>query len=83
MASDVFRYAVLKNEGGVYLDIDQLVNDYDLNLHKFDFVGYSNTYSGVPSLETSFMASIPHHPIVSLMLADIIHIKYGKGNKVF
>ena len=66
-AADLFRLFIVYNEGGVYLDFDQIIYEYDIALHKFDFVGYSTPYHEKYLLiEMSYIAGIAGHPAPGL-----------------
>ena len=66
MASDLARFLVLHDLGGMYLDFDQILYEYDERLNpSFDFVTYlTDEFSfGYRIAETSFIMSKPRHPI--------------------
>ena len=65
-ASDLARFLVLHDLGGLYLDFDQILFEYDERLNpSFDFVTYlTDEFSfGYLIAETSFIMSKPNHPI--------------------
>ena len=65
MASDLARFMVLYELGGMYIDIDQVMYEFDERVLSFDFLGYTtDEFSyGMLIAETSFLASIPQHPL--------------------
>lgn len=64
-ASDIARLAILKELGGVYLDIDYLVLQ-DLSLFNKIFDSYFGSEPGVADwLSNAMMASSKNHPIIA------------------
>ena len=61
MASDLARFMILYDLGGMYLDIDQVMIEFDDRLLSFDFVGYTTDDFSFDLFiaETSFLASAP------------------------
>ena len=46
MASDLARFLIVYEMGGMYLDIDQVMYEYDDRLNSFDFFSYTtHTFS--------------------------------------
>ncbi|CDW75992.1 UNKNOWN [Stylonychia lemnae] len=82
-AADLFRYLVVFEMGGVYLDVDQVVFEYDLILHKLDLVLYSQQYSGIQSVETSFMASKPQNPLFKEVMKQIVKLNKDDNGQIF
>lgn len=66
MSSDLARFLILYELGGMYLDIDQVIIEFDERLLSYDFVGYTtDEFSfGYWVAETSFMATIPKFPLI-------------------
>ncbi len=64
MASDLVRMLAVEQEGGLYLDLDQVIYEYDTRLHYFHLFAYSASYMDQPGIETSFYGAIPHHPAI-------------------
>ena len=65
MASDLSRFLILYELGGMYLDIDQVLYEFDERLLAFDFFGYTTDLFSFGRFiaETSFMASVPGLPL--------------------
>jgi hypothetical protein len=66
MASDLSRFLILHDLGGLYLDFDQILFEYDERLNpSFDFVTYlTDEFSfGYLIAETSFVMSKAKHHI--------------------
>lgn len=66
MASDLSRILILYDQGGVYLDFDQVLYEYDGRLNSFDFISYTTDEFAFGYLiaETSFIGSKPKHPLL-------------------
>ncbi len=66
MASDLARLLVLHDLGGLYLDFDQVLYEYDTRLNSFDFIGYTTDQFSFGYLiaETSFIGARPKHPLI-------------------
>lgn len=73
MASDLARFLILYEKGGLYLDFDQVIYEFDVRLLSFDFIGYTTeTFSfGMLITETSFVGSVPSHPIITEYLREV------------
>lgn len=71
MASDIFRYEVLRIYGGLYFDVDyELVNDPQQLHFKVDsYIG--NEPFGKLFLSNAFIAFAPQHPVLNAMLEHI------------
>lgn len=72
MASDLARFLILYERGGLYLDFDQVLYEYNTTfLNSFDVLSYTTDQFSFGHLiaETSFIASIPGHPLLETMLA--------------
>lgn len=69
--SDVLRYEILSQMGGVYVDIDmECVRALDALADRYAFVaGLSN--SGTVELNNAIIMSAPHHPIVEGCIAAV------------
>ena len=67
-ASDLARFLVLNELGGLYIDFDQVLYEWDERLtQSFDFVSYlTDEFSfGYLIAETSFIMCKPKHPITT------------------
>lgn len=73
MASDLARVLIIYELGGLYLDFDQVLFDYDTRLNAFDFVSYTtDEFSfGYLIAETSFIGAMPKHPLTLEMMNQI------------
>ncbi|CDW83311.1 UNKNOWN [Stylonychia lemnae] len=81
-AADVTRVIIVHKQGGVYIDGDQVVWQYDPILNNLDFFMYAHPYSGVYMIENSMIASTPNNAILRNLLEDIVDRKINK-KKVF
>jgi mannosyltransferase OCH1-like enzyme len=70
MASDLARVLIVYELGGVYLDFDQVIFEYDHRLNAFEFVSYTtDEFSfGYLIAETSFIGAMPKHPLTLEMM---------------
>jgi len=71
--SDIWRYEILKQHGGVYLDVD-----YECLKPIDDFNHYYHFYIGIQPLDTNMVqlgigliGSIPNHPILNYAIEDL------------
>ncbi len=71
--SDIWRYEILKQYGGVYLDVD-----YECLKPIDDFNHYYHFYIGIQPLDTNMaqlgiglIGSIPHHPILNYSIEKL------------
>jgi mannosyltransferase OCH1-like enzyme len=70
MKSDLLRYEILKQYGGVYIDVDfECIRPLDdlLNLKFFCGLGYGDVFV----LYIGIIASIPNHPIIQTCIDDL------------
>jgi inositol phosphorylceramide mannosyltransferase catalytic subunit len=79
--SDILRYFILRELGGVYVDTDfECLDNFD-DLHaKFDF--YTGLiYSGKPYLGNGIIGCIPNHPIILKLCKSITspHLEQSSG----
>lgn len=70
MASDLARVLIVYEKGGLYLDFDQVIFEYDTRINSFDFVSYTtDEFSfGYLIAETSFIGAMPKHPLTLEMI---------------
>ncbi len=70
MASDLARVLIVYELGGLYLDFDQVIFEYDTRINSFDFVSYTtDEFSfGYLIAETSFIGAMPKHPLTLEMI---------------
>jgi mannosyltransferase OCH1-like enzyme len=70
MASDLARILILHDIGGLYLDFDQVLNEWDERLNSFEFLSYTTDQFSFEYLiaETSFIGSITKHPLLKEMM---------------
>lgn len=79
--ADLFRCFIIHNVGGVYLDFDQIVFEYDIALHKFDFISYTTDYHKKYKLiENSIIASAKNHPVPGIAVAQMINNHFAMKN---
>ncbi len=73
MASDLGRFLILHDVGGLYLDFDQVLYEWDERLNSFEFLSYTTDQFSFGYLiaETSFIGATPKHPLVKEMLQQI------------
>jgi hypothetical protein len=72
MSSDIIRYSVLQKEGGVYLDIDYVLNkNPNFLINKADFIIGMFRIAHPYLLSSSFVSTKPNHPTVSQALDGI------------
>ncbi len=73
MASDLVRFLAIYELGGLYLDFDQVLFEYDPRLNSFDFISYTTDQFSFGYLiaETSFIGAKSGHPIALEMLNQI------------
>jgi mannosyltransferase OCH1-like enzyme len=81
MKSDILRYEILSQQGGVYAD-----TDFEC-LKPFDFLCYlnffaSSAYTEYPYIYNSLIACTPFHPIIELCKKDISVFYSGNSSKV-
>ncbi|MCH9753330.1 MAG: capsular polysaccharide synthesis protein [Alphaproteobacteria bacterium] len=70
MASDILRVEIMKQEGGLYMDLNYiLVRSLEPEMHKFDFFTQS---FGEIYIDNFFFCSAPNHPILYEWLNNII-----------
>ena len=75
-------------EGGVYFDFDQVAYEYDINMHKFDFISYqvsfhNETIPGLTFLEASWFGSPRGHRVPELVAELIANNALGKSHDFF
>ena len=73
MASDLARFLILHDLGGLYIDFDQVLYEYDSRLNSFDFISYTTDQFSFGYLiaETSFIGAKPRHPLTVEVLNQI------------
>ncbi|CDW75833.1 UNKNOWN [Stylonychia lemnae] len=82
-ASDLARLVIVHRFGGVYLDGDNVVFQYDPLLNNLDFFFFAHPYAGGSyNIENAMIASAPNNYILHNMLLDILDRKLNK-KKVF
>lgn len=66
MATDLARFLIVYELGGMYLDTDQVIYEYDERLNSFDYFSYTTHEFSFDLLiaETSFFAGVPLSPII-------------------
>ena len=78
--SDILRYAILKQFGGIYLDTDFIsLKSFDSLLHLDFFTGVS--YDKEPTLFNGLIGCIPNHPLMD-ELNVIPEIRDGDGMEI-
>jgi inositol phosphorylceramide mannosyltransferase catalytic subunit len=78
MRSDILRYEILHQQGGIYIDIDfECLKPFDDLLYLDFFTGIS--YDKQLCLYNGLIASIPNHPIINRCVNTLKDIY--KGNK--
>jgi mannosyltransferase OCH1-like enzyme len=81
MKADILRYEILAKQGGVYVDIDfECLKPFDPFLYLKFFGG--TTYTAVPCLYNSLIATTAHHPIIEKVRADINFLYDGHKSSV-
>lgn len=79
-ASDFFRYYILYNHGGIYLDIDvEVLKSFDNLLHFNGFTGYEEEDLIAPGL---VFGSIRHNPIVKDLYLEYFEREFIKNNSM-
>jgi len=77
MKSDIFRYEILRQQGGIYIDTDfECLKPFDDLTYLDFFTGIA--YDGNAILYNGLIATIPHHPIIE-MCASSLNTQY-RGN---
>ncbi len=77
-AADVFRFEILKNEGGIYLDVDvELLKPLDDLLNLSCFTGFENANYVAPGL---IMAAEKGHPFIKEMCELYYKQKFDLSN---
>jgi len=75
MKSDILRYEILSQQGGLYVDTDfECLRAFDDFMYLDFFAGIS--YDGDMVLYNGLIATIPHHPIIELC-SDALNKKYA------
>ncbi len=80
MKSDILRYAILCNIGGVYVDTDfECLKSFDDLLYLSFFTGIA--YDPKMVLYNGLIATTPHHPIIERCFSDLDpHKQYNTGD---
>lgn len=66
--SDILRFEILNNEGGIYLDTDfEAVKAFDEILGGVEFFAGVGRVD-IPHIYNSIMGSIPNHPLIDLLV---------------
>jgi len=81
MKSDILRYEVLRQHGGLYVD-----TDFEC-LKSFEPLRYLNFFTGIGydgklQLYNGLIASIPHHPILEYLTLYVKGYKGSKGSDI-
>lgn len=77
MKSDILRYEILNQEGGIYVDTDfECLKSFDnlLNLEFFTGISYDDIFVSYIGL----LAARPNHPIIQNCINDLVDIYMGK-----
>lgn len=78
MKSDILRYEILRQQGGLYVDTDfECLKSFDDLMYLEFFAGIA--YSVDILIYCGLIASVPHHPVIT-KCADSLHILYD-GNE--
>lgn len=69
MASDMLRVEIVKQEGGLYMDLNYvLIRSLEPEMHKFDF--FSQSFGSL-YIDNFFFCSKPNHPIINEWINNI------------
>lgn len=80
-SSDVFRFEILKNEGGIYLDIDvELIKPIDDLLNNEVFMGFESEQYVAPGL---ILGSVPNNRVIAEIREKYSNLDFeiSKNNK--
>ena len=81
MKSDVLRYEILNQFGGLYVDTDfECLKSFDILLHYNFFTGIG--FDGKLQLYNGLIASVPNHNIMKEMLERMQIYKGNKGSAI-
>lgn len=70
MKSDILRYEILAQQGGVYVDTDfECLKPFDSLRYLYFFA--SSAYTEYPYIYNSLIATIPHHHIIELCKTNL------------
>jgi len=73
MASDMLRIEIMKQEGGLYMDLNYLLTrSLEPEMHKFDF--FSQSFGGL-YIDNFFFCSKPNHPVLDEWIENV-HQKF-------
>jgi mannosyltransferase OCH1-like enzyme len=83
LASDIFRFEVLNQFGGMYHDIDyEIINDPSILHYMFDSYISNEPFKNF-MLSTSFIGFSPSHPYINHFLQDVINYSSPKTAPMF
>ena len=80
--SDIFRYEILRKEGGIYIDTDfECLRHFDDLRHLSFFTGVG--YPPRVELYIGIIGATPQHPIIHYLLSEMHNIRSNGWKEVF
>lgn len=79
--ADMYRLVILREYGGVYMDVDFKFSEWDLNAHYYlNFFTYANHVMGqFYHLGNDLLHVSPHHPVIEAAYETLLSEYFAEG----